>query len=108
MKKNALFGALALSSLALLAGCKPSIVGKWAGTTQAGAMSVQTQFEFTKDGKVNMNATTPMGSLPISGTYTDQGDKVSINLTLPPAIQAMAKGAISGRHEALQRSTATS
>ena len=95
--KKSLFGAAALLGLAVLAGCaKPSIVGKWEGTTQAGQMSMQTELEFTKDGKVNMTAKTPMGSLPINGAYTDAGDKVTMNLTLPPAIQMMAKGVSPG------------
>jgi hypothetical protein len=61
----------------LLAGCAPSVVGKWEGS-MAGTNG---SLEFKPDGKFEQNFTVPMlpmvGTLSATGTYKVEGDKLS-------------------------------
>lgn len=65
----------------LLAGCAPSLVGKWEGNMLGEnpmGMSANGSMEFKKDGNFEQQITTPMGALTATGTYKAEGDKLSM------------------------------
>jgi hypothetical protein len=68
----------------LLAGCAPTLVGKWKGNFAGqNAMNLKAEgtMEFKKDGTFTQSVTAPMfGSVVASGTYTTQSDNVDLKV----------------------------
>lgn len=80
--------AVLAAGLALtLVGCahKPTIVGKWQGTTTNQGGTVNSTFEFTQDGKETMTFQASGGPISITmggtGTYTTDGGNLTQNIT---------------------------
>jgi hypothetical protein len=78
--------ALLAGGAFLLAGCAPSVVGKWNGSVPAGGQTLPVATEFKKDNTFTQNITVAvMPALPamqvdISGTYKVEGDKLSLSV----------------------------
>lgn len=80
--------ALPAFALALaLTGCshKPTIVGKWQGTTTRQGMTMNTTYDFSQDGKETISFQTSGGPISVSmggsGTYTVSGSSLTQNIT---------------------------
>lgn len=80
--------ACSLLLLPFLAGCahKPTLVGKWQGTTTGPqGMAIASTFDSTQDGKETLSFATSGGPISItmggSGTYTVSGDTLTQNIT---------------------------
>lgn len=62
----------------LLAGCAPSIVGKWHGDLpMPEGQKIPIQMDFKQDGSLQQD----MGPVSAMGTYRVDGDKMTLNLT---------------------------
>jgi uncharacterized protein (TIGR03066 family) len=65
----------------LLAGCAPSVVGKWKGNVTAQGLQIPVEWEFKQDGTMAQTMSTPAGNVNISGNYKVEGSKISLKLT---------------------------
>lgn len=79
-------GALiAVGAATLLAGCAPSVVGKWKGSLPVpmtgGSTTVPLTVEFKKDNTFEQTVNTPLGTLNASGTYTTEGQNLSASVS---------------------------
>lgn len=76
-------GALVLAGGALLlAGCAPSVVGKWQGSFPVAGQSLPITTEFKKDNTISQSISAPMfGQVQSNGTYKTEGEKLTVTIT---------------------------
>jgi hypothetical protein len=55
----------------LLAGCAPSVVGKWKGNID--------EWEFKQDGTMTNELSSPIGNVSLVGKYNVEGSKIILN-----------------------------
>jgi hypothetical protein len=73
-----LYALVAVLAVLFLAGCTPSIVGKWQGDLpMPEGQKIPVQMEFKQDGSLLQK----LGPVSVTGTYTVDGDKMTLNLT---------------------------
>lgn len=64
--------------LLFVAGCTPSVVGKWQGDiAMQDGQKIPVQIEFKQDGSLLQT----LSNVNYNGTYTVDGDKMTMNLT---------------------------
>jgi hypothetical protein len=103
MRKPCLFLASVAVCL-LCAGCKPSILGRWAGTWESPVGSIQMQFEFKEDGTMVGRGMAGEAVLAVEGKWelSKSGGQQTLTITFESAalngvaLEQQASTSISG------------